>query len=220
MTLSRHSSATEENNMARFFVGLDLGQTSDYTALCVVEKLSPPVERFLISGQPKYPVSVSYHVRHLVRLPLNTTYPAQVAAVADLLRTPPLPGQSVLMVDQTGVGRPVVDIVRAAKMPCTVHAVTIHGGEDTTRDGLHWRVPKRDLISNAQIALQDGTLKIAARLPEAPILQQELLAYRVTIDEKTAHDSYNARQGQHDDLVLSLALALWAGEQIRPIYAW
>src|SRR5215213_4734580 len=114
MTLSSHSFTMEGTNMTRFFVGLDLGQTSDYTAVCVAEKRSPPVERFLISGQPKRPIAVSYQVRHLMRLPLDTTYPAQVAAVATLLRTPPLPGQSLLVVDQTGVGRPVVDLLRAA----------------------------------------------------------------------------------------------------------
>ena len=27
-----------------------------------------------------------------------------------------------------------------------------------------------------------------------------------------ANDTYNAREGQHDDLVLALALACWAGE--------
>src|SRR5262245_4220170 len=145
--------------MTRFFVGLDLGQTADYTAVCVMEKISAPVERFLISGQPKHPAVVSYQVRHLMRFPLDTTYPVQVAKVAELLRTPPLPGQSLLIVDQTGVGRPVVDLVRAAKMPCEVHAVTIHGGGETTREGANWKVPKRDLISNAQVALQSGTLK-------------------------------------------------------------
>lgn len=206
--------------MVRFFVGLDLGQTNDYTALCVVEKLGTPVERFPISGQPKYPVFSSYQARHLVRLPLDTSYPAQVAAVATLLRTQPLPAQSLLIVDHTGVGRPVVDMVRAAPMPCEVHAVSIHGGNETTRDGSNWHVPKRDLIACVQIALQSETLTIAAQLPEAKTLVQELLAYRVTIDEKTAHDSYDARQGQHDDLVLALALAVWAGEHIRPVELW
>jgi hypothetical protein len=206
--------------MVRFFVGLDLGQTNDYTAVVVVEKRSPPVERFLISQQPKFPTAVSYQVRHIERLPLDTTYPAQVAAVAKLLRTSPLPGQSLLIVDHTGVGRPVVDMVRAAPMPCEVHAVSIHGGNDTTRDGSDWRVPKRDLLSCAQIALQSGTLKIVTQFPDAPTLQHELLNYQVTIDETTAHDSYNARQGQYDDLVLALCLAVWAAEHIRPVDLW
>jgi hypothetical protein len=36
----------------------------------------------------------------------------------------------------------------------------------------------------------------------------------VKINISTAHDSYEAwREGDHDDLVLSVALACWAGER-------
>jgi hypothetical protein len=41
-------------------------------------------------------------------------------------------------------------------------------------------------------------------------LSRELPAFRVTIDPKTAHDSYSAwRERNHDDLVLALALPCW-----------
>ena len=73
------------------------------------------------------------------------------------------------------------------------------------------RVPKRDLIAAAQAALGTKRLKIAADLPHAQTLTDELRSFRVRIDPKTAHDSYNAetRVGAHDDLVLSVALAVW-----------
>jgi hypothetical protein len=38
---------------------------------------------------------------------------------------------------------------------------------------------------------------------------RELRDYRVEISEATGHDSYNARSGRHDDLVLATALAVW-----------
>ncbi len=45
-------------------------------------------------------------------------------------------------------------------------------------------------------------------------LVKELLNFRVKINISTAHDSYEAwREGDHDDLVLSVALACWAGER-------
>ena len=62
--------------------------------------------------------------------------------------------------------------------------------------------------------LQRGRLKIAQGLPEATTLVNELLNYRVKIDPTTAHDSYNAREGAHDDVLLATALALWLGEII------
>ena len=48
----------------------------------------------------------------------------------------------------------------------------------------------------------------------AATLVQELLNFRVTIDPRTAHDSYAAwREGMHDDLVLAVAMACWWGER-------
>jgi hypothetical protein len=71
-------------------------------------------------------------------------------------------------------------------------------------------VPKRELVSVAQVALQTGRLKIAASLAEAATLTNELMNFKVKISLETAHDSYGAwREGTHDDLVL--ALALWVG---------
>jgi hypothetical protein len=72
-----------------------------------------------------------------------------------------------------------------------------------------WHVPKRDLIASAQIALQSRRLVIAEGLPDTATLVKELQDYRVEISEKTGHDSYNARSGAHDDLVLAVALAVW-----------
>jgi hypothetical protein len=58
--------------------------------------------------------------------------------------------------------------------------------------------------------LQNERLKIAKELELAPILKKELLNFRVKVDPKTAHDSYEHwREGDHDDLVLATALACW-----------
>jgi hypothetical protein len=182
-----------------FFVGLDLGQASDYTALSVIESKE---------GQ--------YQVRHLQRYKLGTPYPAVVADVVKVMATLP---DSILVVDNTGVGRPVVDLFRQAQLRLV--AVTITGGDTAAFDGGAWRVPKRDLVGALAVKFQTGTLKIAEALPEAKTLVDELLNFKVKINLKTAHDSYEAwREGVHDDLVLSVALALWyasrqAGGHIR-----
>ena len=54
---------------------------------------------------------------------------------------------------------------------------------------------------------------MAGKLKLGPVLSQEMLNFRVKIDPMTAHDSYSAwREEDHDDLVLSVALAAWWGE--------
>lgn len=75
-------------------------------------------------------------------------------------------------------------------------------------------MPKRDLVSTLQVLFQSGRLKVAGGLKLAPVLVEELLNFKVKINVKTAHDSYEAwREGIHDDLVLAVALACWYGER-------
>src|SRR3712207_876281 len=81
-----------------YICGLDLGQAADYSALDVLDY------------QPQTAV---YHCGYLQRLPLNMPYPQQVGRVYELLATPPLRGHTRLVLDATGVGRPVLDLVRS-----------------------------------------------------------------------------------------------------------
>lgn len=198
------------SNKPLYILGVDLGQTQDYTALAVLE--CSKVFEGLEAKKYKY----HYAVRHLERLPIGTPYPIQVKRVKELCerletqeRKAPL-----LVVDQTGVGRPVVDMLRAADL--TPAAVTITGGDAVSRDGRDYRVPKRDLVSVAQVLLQAERLKIAKELKEAQTLTSELLAFKVSISLK-GHDSYGNdvgpwRENPHDDMVLAVALACWYGE--------
>jgi hypothetical protein len=180
--------------MGRFYVGLDLGQAADYTALAIAER---------VDGQ--------YHVRHLQRFRLGTSYPDMVAEVARMMRTEPLQGGGVLVVDQTGVGRPVVDLFTAANLYCV--PVTITAGATATREGGGYRVPKADLVGTLQVLLQGGRLKFAEGLPEVPTLIGELMAFQVKITA-AANATFGAwREGSHDDLVLALALAVWYAER-------
>lgn len=60
-------------------------------------------------------------------------------------------------------------------------------------------MPKRNLVSSVQVALQSGRLKIAEDLALAETLRKELLNFRVKVNVSTAHDSYEAwREGDHE----------------------
>src|SRR5664280_1454081 len=85
----------------RFVVGVDLGQTADYTAITILEEREKN----------------SYDVRYLERLK-NTPYPAIVRRLDHLVRR--LPEKPSMAVDATGVGRPVVDRIRDAHLPASV----------------------------------------------------------------------------------------------------
>ncbi len=149
---------------------------------------------------------------------LGTSYPDVATHVKTLLDTPPLKGKTQLVVDATGVGRPVVDmLIQQGLEPI---AITITGGDQVVFEK-GWRVPKRDLVGCVQILLQTSRLKFAEQIPAVPALVQELLAFRVKIDPLTAHDSYGAwREGAHDDLVLAVAVAAWWGQRYTPVRRW
>jgi hypothetical protein len=162
-----------------FLLGCDLGQVSDPTALIIIECQWPQTADAL----------PTYQVRHIERM-LGWPYPQVVAQVGTRLRQLPRPCQHWLVCDQTGVGRPVIDMFTQAKLDPV--AVTIHGGEQVHQDGRTYRTPKRDLVSALQVALQTGRLRIASQLPLATMLVEELLAFRVRIDLGTGHDTYSS----------------------------
>jgi hypothetical protein len=178
----------------RFVVGVDLGQTADYTAITILEERE---SRF-------------YDVRYLERL-RNTPYPVIVRRLGHLVRM--LPERPSMAVDATGVGRPVIDMIRDAHLPASVYAITLTGGDAVTRDGMERHVPKRDVASTIAVLLQTRRLRISRQLKEAETLLRELLNFRVKIS-LAGHDSYEAwREQEHDDLVLAVGLAAWLFEK-------
>ncbi len=185
-----------------FVSGLDLGQTSDFTALAVLDRQAGV-----------------YQCRHLERFQLGTSYTAIVARVVELFRKAPLEG-STLAVDQTGVGRAVVDLLVQQEPGCALVPITITAGHRAAeQEDRSIHVPKKDLVGALQVVLQGGRLKIARSLPEAAMLTKELGTFRVKIT-KAANETFEAwREGDKDDLVLAVAMAVWVGEN-KCIDAW
>ena len=108
---------TYQRSEVSYLCGLDLGQQHDYTALAIAEYYRP-------DGPTACP---QYDVRHIERMPLGTSYPTVVSRIHTLLNAPRLKDHVELIVDGTGVGRPVVDMLRQAGLKPV--AVSIHGGD-------------------------------------------------------------------------------------------
>jgi hypothetical protein len=208
-----------------YVVGLDLGQAQDYTALAVLERsrwVPEPLVTYGAMGRVEtiagpttlFPPASErrYAARHLERFPLGTSYPAIVDRVVALFARVPLTN-STLAVDETGVGRAVVDLLRKARPRCTLRPITITAGNAVVPDGAGWHVPKKELVGNLQVLLQSRRLQVARTLPDAAVLIQELEAFRVKITA-AAHEIFEAwRERDKDDLVLAVAMAAWVGER-------
>lgn len=198
----------------RFIVGVDLGQSTDPTAIAVLHWRRRPLNTWSHENfVHRQDVEEHLDVRHLERLPLGMAYPAVVQHVADLLARPPLCGDedfpaAELVIDETGVGRAVGDIFEAAGM--RPKRVTITAGLETTSGHGFNRhhVAKTILISQLDAALHTGRLRFAAALTDANAMAEELKDFRRKVSD-AGRSSYAARTGKHDDLVLAVAIAIW-----------
>ena len=197
-------------NFLYTYLGLDLGQRTDYSALAVVDVVQ-------VVGARRDPVTfaleTSQHLnlRMLTRYPLGTPYTEIPDRVRHALVNQPAghfgpPLQGTLAIDAGGPGLPVVDLIRQARLGCTLMPAIITGsGPGTNRSGGIYTVPRRELVSLLRIALESGKLLF----PPHMTLRDELAT------ELSALES-GGGQSHHDDLAMALALAIWATRHRHP----
>jgi hypothetical protein len=193
---------------SRYIVGVDLGQSSDPTAICVLDAYA---ER----EDPVEPIKSFFDVRHLQRLRLGMTYPAMVQDIGHMMLREPLRSAGAeLVIDETGVGRAVGDIFAASGLKPI--RVTITAGNEESHTGVtRYSVPKSVLVSTLDARLHTGELRFAKELREAPAMESELKDFRRHVSD-AGRFSFEARSGKHDDLVLACAIALWRAVRKKP----
>lgn len=190
----------------RWMLSADLGQASDPTAIGLLERT------------PTADVA-----RSIERPDLGTPYPDIARRIGAIVRNPALAEGVDVLLDATGVGRPVVDIVREelAGVPgARLVAIIVGSGIAATQSATtgYWTVPKRVLVGAMQVAMQTGKLKVPRALPLAATLVEEMRVFKLKVSVETGHQSFEAwRSGQHDDLVLMAAQAAWWSSRLtRP----
>lgn len=188
------------------FVGLDLGQARDHTAIAVIEREERPV-----AWMP--PVRKELRVRYLERMKLGTPYTEVVDRVKEILAHPQLGTRKRFIVDATGVGAPVVDLLKRAKLGCSVIPVTITSGEQARCENSHWYVPKRDLMTGLLLLLEQQELKIVRGVPQEEQLLKELMDIELSHRPGGKVRMGAEGAGRHDDLVIAVALACWRARQ-------
>ena len=196
-----------------YFVGLDLGMRHDHTALNVVERRETLCERDPVTYERGK--TIALYLRHVERIPLATEYVQVVGRVAEVMQRLAAEGPVHLVVDATGVGTPVVELLRRAGMGCRLWPVSITGGPAEGYGDGYYRVPKRDLVVGLQVMFEQGALQIADGLAERTALVKEMTDMRVKVTSK-GHEQYEAgSSGQHDDIVSALSLACWAVRKVH-----
>jgi len=180
-------------------VGIDLGQQTDYTVLSILE---------LIPGSHQN--KPLYNLVYVYRVPLKTPYPLIINWIVWVVETMLSTRSYIVIVDYTGVGRPIVDALRDKE----IHLIAANITSGSTA---HWRygtevgIPKIELVTTLLLVL--NTLRL--RIPKATELLEHLIQEFVSFKKapRINHgSSYEAAQGYHDDIVISISLAVWYGE--------
>ena len=129
-------------------------------------------------------------------------------------------GDCVVAMDLTRTGRPVHSLIMKAIHGATKDAgvsvrrcpVTVTGefGAVSHSPDVGWLVPRRDLVSSALLLFEQEQLKIAEGLDLAGTLTREFEAFKPKAPKEELE---GWRLGAHDDLVLAVAMSIWAAER-------
>jgi hypothetical protein len=194
----------------RWCLSADLGQANDSTALSVIEFVQVPMEPvagtdWMDTACRQRLTPPEYNVRHLERLKIGMSYVDQVDYIATLLAKAPLVDPRALFaIDKSSIGRPVFDMFRARGLKPI--GFTITGGRtDTTDDTGGFHVCKINLIGRLQTLFHTKHLHVSPALKEGPTFVKELQSFAASVSENGAL-SFSARSGQHDDILLSVAI--------------
>ena len=203
--------AGDVSERVTYVAGLSLGQASEASGFTVLERRCPQGDYGDKTG------AAVYAVRHLVRYPPGTPYSAIVEAMKGVFAEKPVKG-SVLMIDQTAVGRGVYDLFWNGRTGASVWGLAVTAGHSAGKDDRGGNlVPKKDLVGVLQVLLQGKRLKVAQGLDMAATLADELQQFRLRTVPLT-DDVVEGRERPHDDLVLAVAVAAWQGERPSPFF--
>ena len=131
-------------------------------------------------------------IRYLTRLPLGTPYPEVVQRVGEVTRelSSRTREDPTLYLDATGLGQPIVDLLREAKIPARIRPVYFTHGDQRKEEGGNIRLGKAFLVSRLQALLQTARIHLPHTF-EAEALARELLDYEIRV-EADANDRYGA----------------------------
>ena len=191
--------------MSRFFmVSLDPAQLYDYSALSVMECIPEKEGKIyrLVDVKRKQKLPYPEIVQWAERVFKNPKFRSEG------LSTP------IFLIDVGGVGRALYDMLRADGMKCV--AIQYTGGGDTANfDNGAYNIGKSALVGKFLAAWDDGRVQVPANASFRDLLVNELKAFRGHMSSQ-GRARFEAEQGEHDDMIMSVAQAVWWAETRPP----
>ena len=195
-----------------YYIGVDLGQVNEPTAIAVLEfseSLGP--ERNRVTWQ--FPVIKRWALLQVERMRLGKEFSDVARRVGQIARYfggphRPLPGSAwyyrgpavtvTVIADATGLGSPVLEMIRKEPMRAEIVGVKITCGSGANKADKRWNVAKTELLGRLAAMVDNGELSAAEDLENKEQWLEEM-------------ESVNAEtlQGNPDDMVIATALACW-----------
>lgn len=191
---------------------IDLGLPAQYSALAMVER-----------SQATADLEPVFTIHGLDRFPPQTPYRDMVARLRECLdkefpgEQNPHPFRTVpVVIGVNGVGPKILSMFRDPE-PFEINtstAVLTAGLSDRCDERGIWQLPKGNLITQMQIALQERRLRIPPALVQAESLVTELKTYRPKPAVDKDETMLSWREGAKDDLLFAVALGIWRTLQV------
>lgn len=201
----------------RFVWGLDLAESEDFTALALLKVVPRQKPEYQLISLERFNARLP-GILEKFGPPDEEYWSRVISFLVARIGHPTVRLECCLAVDATGIGRRVLDmLLRSPALRQTgvmIWPFQIRARETKRyqrQDGLI-QVSRTDLLSGARLLMGQGRLRIAAALPEAATLRQELLIVRP--EERRPDSDGPARSRAHDDCVLAVALAADLGETL------
>ena len=200
--------AHQESKYIRYFCGCDLGRKRDPSTLAIIEV------QYHWTGR-------TYVVSYLKRFTLSMLYSGIAAKLVktdeSLKKIAAEKGKEAIIsyvLDATGIGAPICELVDSKLPLADVKRVYITGRINTTEGSEYneYHVPKGQLISGLMAAFDSKSIYTTRRSKEIDQIVIELAEFEIYVIE-SGRDIFDDRgKGHHADLVIALALAVWAAD--------
>jgi len=204
-------------------IGVDLGRVFDAAAIVVIEDKLIEVP---VTAQPRTrritPLDIPtlltrvYGVIEVGRM-VRVSYTEVARRLYVLAEHPRISRPYALVIDATGVGIAICDMLRDPPYNLSPIGVTSTPGRSVTESTWGYNVPKQDLMDNLEILLERERLTWSGRMEDVVAYREQMENMRRGVKNK--RETFGAEDDRiHDDYPSATAVALWYAEKILPPY--
>ena len=214
-------------NSKQYICTVDLAKKRDYTTIQIYR--DTPEVRHYPEESGRSPQIINWmDLTYQARMQ-GIRYTEQSKKIVELLKRVNLLNNVQLLVDGTGVGEAVVDIMREdGLMPLPIISTGGNNVNEVYSDfgnvfgssqGQKLRgvqvikemtVPKNDMVHAAMVVLEQGRLRMANNLQHTDDFRKQLSRFKGKFNDKSGRTKYeNDSDTDHDDFVVCYMLASW-----------